>query len=159
MIGTLTEAKIVATLKVEDLAQLLSDGYDYDTHSYPPQAIPGLAGWFAIGSGGTRIAVLSPTNVIYKLARYGCHHNRLEFDNYNRVPKIIDGYRIPSCHLYIINTIEIIAMEYITRKFKGDWDEFDTIEASFSKIGLSVFHRDNLGVDDSGMVVLLDLGD
>lgn len=85
------------------------------TDEAPRHDLPG--GWSFLGAGGDRVSYLSPTKVVYKIARkYRRIANEREFDFIALNRQINDlppNFKIPAAKLYYYGNIPIIAMEYI----------------------------------------------
>src|ERR1044072_9346849 len=96
-------------------------------------SIEEFPGWTFIACGSTRICLLSPNNVIYKIDRPGQDNNGPEYANYSTMIVDTDNgwfgslFRLPDCALYRYETNFIMAMEYISGPYaeRGSDDEAD----------------------------------
>lgn len=81
-------------------------------------------GWYYIGHGDSRLALLGPDNIIYKVPNPKApSYIRVRFDNlseWNRYRelknKLPAGFAFPKCKLYKPKGLHVIAMEYIGGK-------------------------------------------
>jgi len=167
MVGTFEEAQVAATFDACEMRTMFISNYDYESSSYLPIAIPGHDGWFVIGKGSTRVAVLSPSNVIYKLHLYNeGPFNQREASYRKSLPDVIGICRVADSTLYNVNDEPVLAMEYIELPFapkgQNSWDndslnkEIVRIEADCLEYEIYDVHDGNLGRDKDGTPVLID---
>lgn len=73
-------------------------------------------GWSFAGEGATRVAVISPEGIVYKVELSPDGSNSDEYMNIQRIKELppIRGWDIADASLYIVNDFKsVIAMEYI----------------------------------------------
>jgi len=73
-------------------------------------------GWSFAGEGATRVAVISPDGIVYKVELSPDGSNSNEYMNIQRIKKLppIKGWEIADASLYILDNFKsVIAMEYI----------------------------------------------
>jgi hypothetical protein len=161
MVGNRQEAEIAAKFDAEDMRTLLMNGgYNYETGSYAPTPIPDYDGWFVIGKGSTRVALLSPSKVTYKIHLYsGGRFNQREIGYRNSLPDRMKTCRVADATLYDIDVIPVLAMEYISLPFytkNNSYTEMTSIENECMNYGIYDIHEGNLGRDKDGTPVLID---
>lgn len=73
-------------------------------------------GWSHVGEGSSRIAVISPDEVVYKVEISPNGSNSNEYLNIERIKQMpsIRGWRVADASLYIVDKYKsVIAMEYV----------------------------------------------
>lgn len=139
------------------------------------------AGWKHLGSGGTRMAFLSPSGVVYKLEfDADDYDNVLEHNNFRKIKgKLPKGWRVPKSHLHVFlanmtkwdyNTrnkvtktcyVSVLACEYIEGQLVGGWRNraTDTDKEVFQSVGLYDWHGANAVRTTNGTTYIIDAGE
>lgn len=133
-------------------------------------------GWRYLGKGCSRIAFLSPTNVVYKVDRYGDDDtpNRREYEAITEIRESgsADAAYTPITALYDVNGSAVIAMESIPY----DWNCHYCEVSAFGRCGtheeylrqlddvmekwgcMGDCHFDNVRFREDGSAVVIDWG-
>lgn len=119
-IGSLEMARSVAAIGYRDTHLVKVDSFYYRNEGYALGS-----GFYLIGAGISRAAILAPDNVIYKAeARTGwsrSQNNRAEFYRFKEIERELPfGWRIPNVALYSVDGIDILAAEYVRVPTYGD---------------------------------------
>jgi hypothetical protein len=151
MLGNAIEAK-----QALRMAELVSwDDEEYTTVLSAPLPI----GWEALGMGASRVALLSPSNVVYKVELFHNAGNKEEYDNYKLLKSCTLVYcRVAEANLFFVNGEYVIAMENVSDNcFVDGWDKLELIQVELKNaIGICDIHEDNVGIDDNGIAVVFD---
>lgn len=145
-----------ATVIVADMSV---DGFAIDLEcnsKLPSYAV--RSGWKLAGIGVTRVALIGPDNVVYKVAKtkYDEPENRREWENRFRITFDSDLYRIADCNMWITDMGPVVAMEYVKEELTL-WDDrkydhrFDIEKAA----GLYDVGAQNIRFSD-GVYVVID---
>jgi len=167
MIGTVEEARLVAEWPLECYSE---DCYEW---ILPDES------WSLVGEGCNRLAILSPSGVVYKRqlsTSKSDNSNMREFENILRaIERPIKGWRVPESQMYSFENTDIIAMEYIVgthdtqcNRAYRQWDhkcnctgactaeKWEQVEALW---GITDVHPENIIVEYTGIRVLIDLAE
>lgn len=88
------------------------------------------SGWQFLNEGSTRVAFLSPSNIVYKVDHSDCHENYNEYRVYlwlkERFPKLIN--MVAECYLWELR-VPVIAMEYVPGECnESDWNDCKVVD-------------------------------
>lgn len=126
-------------------------------------------GWTRLGSGCYRTAFLSPDGVVYKVQQnyaYSYQTNKGEVEVIRRywLRKLPRGCRFPRYQFFELDGKGVTAMERLPKLLKdfsryeenSPWTLLDRLQEAL--VDVYDLHGANIGVDEVGMLVPIDMG-
>ncbi len=161
MLGKAAEAKVALAIMA-----VATEGMEYPPSTVIHEATRAYPGWRYLGSGISRYAFLSPSGVVYKVAKadFYTSHNENEHKAATGVRKLLklnvpsakrmrDYIAVPETRIFASG---VLAMEYL-----GDEEQHDGGPAikCFKHLGIGLdTHPGNLRRTPDGKVAMIDLG-